>query len=199
MQVMTKSGDILSGVRVRQSDKELVLRDAARDEMIIPLDSIEKKKEIGSIMPAGLADLLTDAEFLDLVRFLSELGKPGRFAVTAAPVIRRWRVPDAAGVEIPGYSLVQGALPADVPYAKGEINVVTPGLIRIRLNAAKGLSLSVDGAPVETKEILDLELKLGVHQLKIDIDASRRGGDPLRVEVEEAPGSAGRVQVVGGK
>jgi len=199
MQVMTKSGDILSGVRVRQNDKELVLRDAARDEMIIPLDAIEKKKEIGSIMPAGLADLLTDAEFLDLVRFLSELGKPGPYAVTAAPVIRRWRVPDAAGVEVPAYSLVAGALPADVPYAKAEINVVTPGLIRIRLNSAKGLTLSVDGAPAETKEVLDLELKLGIHQLKIDIDASRRGGEPLRVEVEEAPGSAGRVQVVGGK
>ncbi|HVE43085.1 MAG TPA: HEAT repeat domain-containing protein, partial [Planctomycetota bacterium] len=199
MQVMTKSGDILSGVRVRQNDKELVLRDAARDEMIIPLDAIEKKKEIGSIMPAGLADLLTDAEFLDLVRFLSELGKPGPYAVTAAPLIRRWRVPDAAGVEVPTYSLVAGALPADVPYAKAEINVVTPGLIRIRLNSTKGLTLTVDGSPAETKETLDLDLKLGVHQLKIDIDASRRGGEPLRVEVEEAPGSAGRVQVVGGK
>jgi putative heme-binding domain-containing protein len=199
MQVMTKSGDILSGVRVRQNDKELVLRDAARDEMIIPLDSIERKKEIGSIMPAGLADLLTDAEFLDLVRFLSELGKPGPFAVTAAPLIRRWRVPDAAGIEVPAYSLVAGALPADAPYAKGEIRVVTPGLIRIRLNSAKGLALSVDGAPVETKEILDLTMELGTHVLRIDIDASRRGGDPLRVEVEEAPGSAGRVQVVGGK
>jgi putative heme-binding domain-containing protein len=199
MQVLTKSGDILSGVRVRQNDKELVLRDAARDEMIIPLDAIEKKKEIGSIMPAGLADLLTDAEFLDLVRFLSELGKPGPFAVTAAPLIRRWRVPDAAGIEVPAYSLVAGALPADAASAKGEINVVTPGLIRIKLNSAKGLTLSVDGAPVETKEVMDLELKLGIHQLKFDLDASRRGGDPLRVEVEEAPGSAGRVQVVGGK
>src|SRR4029077_17930236 len=104
MQVMTKSGDILSGVRVRQSDKELVLRDAARDEMIIPLDSIEKKKEIGSIMPAGLADLLTDAEFLDLVRFMSELGKPGPYAVTAAPVVRRWRVPAPSGVPGPAPS-----------------------------------------------------------------------------------------------
>jgi hypothetical protein len=176
-----------------------VLRDAARDEMIIPAGSIERHKEIGSIMPAGLADLLTDAEFLDLVRFLSELGKPGPFAVTAAPVIRRWRVPDAAGVEVPAYSLVAGALPADAPYAKGEIKVVTPGLIRIRLNSAKGLSLSVDGKPVETKETMDLQLELGTHLLKIDIDASRRGGEALRVEVEEAPGSAGRVQVVGGK
>jgi putative heme-binding domain-containing protein len=199
MQVMTKSGDILSGVRVRQNEKELVLRDAVRDEMIIPISSIELKKEIGSIMPAGLADLLTDAEFLDLIRFLSELGKPGPYAVTAAPIVRRWRVPDAAGVELPAYATVSGTLPAETPYAKCEINVVTPGVIRIKLNSPKGLALSLDGVAVETKEVMDVDLKLGLHTLKFEIDGSRRAGEGLRVEVEEAPGSAGRVQVVGGK
>jgi hypothetical protein len=49
------------------------------------------------------------------------------------------------------------------------------------------------------KDVMDLDLKLGVHVVKVDVDASRRGGEGLRVEVEEAPGSAGRVQVVGGK
>jgi putative heme-binding domain-containing protein len=199
MQVLTKSGDILSGVRVRQNDKELVLRDAARDEMIIPADQIELKKEIGSIMPAGLADLLTDGEFLDLVRFLSELGKPGPFAVTAAPVVRRWRVVDPAGIAVPGYSTVSGSLPAEWPSASCEINVVTPGLIRFRLNSVSGLTLWVDGAPVDLKSVLDLDLKLGVHVLKLGIDASRKGGDGIRLEVEEAPGSAGRVNLVGGK
>ena len=199
MQVLTKSGDILSGVRVRQDSKELVLRDAVRDEIIIPADKIELKKEIGSIMPAGLADLLTDGEFLDLVRFLSELGKPGPFAVTAAPVVRRWRVVDAAGLTLPGYSTVSGSLPAETSSASCEINVVTPGVIRFKVNSVKGLTLSVDGVPVELKEVLDLDLKLGVHGLKLGIDASRKGGDPIRLEVEEAPGSAGRVNLVGGK
>ena len=32
-------------------------------------------------MPKGLANLMTRAEFLDLVRFLSELGKPGPYAI----------------------------------------------------------------------------------------------------------------------
>ncbi len=199
MQVLTKSGDILSGVRVRQTDKELVLRDAARDEMIIPIDKIELKKEIGSIMPAGLADLLTDGEFLDLVRFLSELGKPGPYAVTAAPVVRRWRLVDAAGLALPGYSTVSGSLPADTSSASCEINVVTPGVIRFKINSVKGLTLSVDGVPVDLKEVFDLDLKLGVHGLALGIDASRKGGDAIRLEVEEAPGSAGRVNLVGGK
>ena len=108
-------------------------------------------------------------------------------------------MPDAAGVEVPAYSLVSGIFPVDTATAKGEIHVVTPGLIRIKLNSAKGLALSIDGAPVEIKEVMDLEMKLGVHVLKFDVDASRRGAEGLRVEVEEAPGSAGRVQVVGGK
>ena len=55
------------------------------------------------------------------------------------------------------------------------------------------------GAAVDIKDVMDLEMKLGVHVLKFDVDASRRGAEGLRVEVEEAPGSAGRVQVVGGK
>jgi len=90
-------------------------------------------------------------------------------------------------------------LPAEWPSAKSQIQVVTPGLIRIRVNSTKGLSLSLDGAPVEMKETMDLDLKLGTHTLKFEIDAAARGATGLRVEVEEAPGSAGRVQVVGGK
>ena len=104
-----------------------------------------------------------------------------------------------AGIEIPAYSTVAGVLPATVPSAKFEINVVTPGMIRIRLNSTKGLELFLDGVPVGIKEILDLDLKLGVHQFKVEIDGSRRGSDGLRVEVEESPGSAGRVHIVGGK
>jgi hypothetical protein len=129
----------------------------------------------------------------------SELGKPGPYAVTAAPVVRRWRVADASGLAIPDYSTVSGSLPAETSSASCEINVVTPGVIRFKLNSVKGLTLSVDGAPVDLKEVLDLDLKLGVHALKLGIDASRKGGDAIRLEVEEAPGSAGRVNLVGGK
>ncbi len=46
----------------------------------------------GSIMPAGLADELTRSELVDLVRFLSELGKVGPYAVGTRRVCRRWEV-----------------------------------------------------------------------------------------------------------
>lgn len=43
-------------------------------------------------MPAGLIDKLTERELVDLVRFLSELGKPGPYSVGTARVIRRWQM-----------------------------------------------------------------------------------------------------------
>ncbi len=199
MAVMTKSGDVLSGIRVRESDQELVLRDAIRDEIAIPKKSIEQSKIIGSVMPAGLADLLTDQELHDLVRFLSELGKPGPYAVSPAPVIRRWRVPEG-GAWVPAYSLVTGLLPlGKTASVRGEIDVTTAGKIRVRVNSAKGLALKVDEAAVELKGEVDLELAAGIHALMFEVDAAARGGEGLRVEVEEAPGSPGRVRPVGGK
>ena len=49
--------------------------------MAIPSSSIEEQKPGGSLMPAGLTDTLTRGELADLVRFLSELGKIGPYAV----------------------------------------------------------------------------------------------------------------------
>jgi hypothetical protein len=65
---------------VRQTDSELILRDAEDRELKVPLDSIDEVQDGGSLMPTGLADALTRDELVDLVRFLSELGK-GDFAI----------------------------------------------------------------------------------------------------------------------
>ena len=42
-------------------------------------------------MPVGLADALTHGELIDLVRFMSELGKVGPYAVDKSRVVRRWQ------------------------------------------------------------------------------------------------------------
>src|SRR5262249_20665703 len=56
------------------------------------------KADGGSIMPEGLVDPLTRGELLDLVRFLSELGKVGSpYAVSPARVIRRWQALESTG------------------------------------------------------------------------------------------------------
>ncbi|MDB5296158.1 MAG: hypothetical protein JWO31_2141, partial [Phycisphaerales bacterium] len=120
--VSTKDGDLIQGIKVREDAKELVLRDNARDEIPIPLADIKKRTEGGSLMPAGLQDGLTRQEFLDLVRFLSELGKPGPYAVPTTPVVRRWRSLDPVPPELaaaepgkPATGAAAAALSADAP------------------------------------------------------------------------------------
>src|SRR5205085_3077264 len=85
-------GQQLSGVKVRQSDTELILRTPEDRELTIPLKEIEEQSMGGSLMPDGLTDTLTRGELLDLVRFLSELGKVGPYSVSKARVVRRWQM-----------------------------------------------------------------------------------------------------------
>lgn len=88
--VQTDDGKVMTGVKVRQTDSDLLLRDAEDREITIPLSKIEEQAPGSSLMPVGLVDKLTRAELIDLVRFLSELGKPGPYAAVTARVVRRW-------------------------------------------------------------------------------------------------------------
>jgi putative heme-binding domain-containing protein len=90
--VATDDGRLLTGIRIRQTGAEIVLRDADDREVAVPLSSVEEQKPGGSLMPAGLTETLTRGEFADLVRFLSELGKIGPYSVGKDRVFRRWRV-----------------------------------------------------------------------------------------------------------
>ncbi len=103
--VLTEDGQVSQGIVVAEDDRRLVLRDASGVERVIPASTIEESKKGGSLMPKGLANLLTRAEFVDLVRYLSELGKPGPYAIKATPTLQRWRalkpVPEALAADVP--------------------------------------------------------------------------------------------------
>jgi hypothetical protein len=43
-------------------------------------------------MPEGITKILTHQEVLDLIRFVSELGKPGPYATREITTIQRWKV-----------------------------------------------------------------------------------------------------------
>jgi putative heme-binding domain-containing protein len=89
--ITTTKGQQYSGIKVRETDTELVLRDAEDREVAIPIKDIDERSPGGSLMPDGLTDTLTRGELLDLVRFLSELGKVGPFAIGPQRVVRRWQ------------------------------------------------------------------------------------------------------------
>ena len=226
--VVTNGGDVFSGIKVRQDAKQLVLRTNTEQEVPLALSDIKAQKDIGSLMPNGLADFLTHQEFLDLIKFLSQLGKPGPYGPTTAQYIRRWRVmdpvlptlsspntngiPSAAALDRqtwdPAYSLVSGELPADalwrrgssVAYARGQIEVTAPGKVRLLLNRSKGVLMCVDDNAVDVGDEMTVDFPIGIHTLTFRFGLSqRRGGEGLRVEVADVPGSSAHAQPVGGK
>jgi putative heme-binding domain-containing protein len=168
LSVATKEGRVFTGIKVREANGELVLRDGEDKEIAIPVAAIEERTMGGSLMPDGLTDSLTDAELVDLVRFLSELGKIGPYAVSKARLVRRWQVLDPTPEAqyylhrstwtpqtldhpplnwLPAYSQVDGNLPlAAIVFFpsgpslpfKGEI-----GLVRCQLNLASGGKIKI--------------------------------------------------------
>jgi len=234
--VATDSGKVLTGIKVRKTDTDLILRDAEDREIAVPLDSIEEQKNGASMMPIGLIDKLTRKELVDLVRFLSALGKVGPYTVSKARLVRRWRVllptkaaiyrlrrtrigiaatNDPALTWQAAYSNVAGILPLkDVPsltsrsffkvgpqgmaFVRCELNVTTAGACRLKLNSPAGLSMWVDTQPIALRPTTTLKLTRGIHRLTLAIDLNKRH-EGLRIELDDAPGSKARVQVVGGK
>ncbi len=155
--VATSDGRVITGVKLRQNGSELVLRDSEDREIAVPAGSIEEQKDVGSLMPVGLVESLTRQEFLDLVRFLSELGKVGPFAVGQSRVVRSWRTINPtqeviaevarSGVDAapatpnlvwqPLYSTVAGTLPLlDVPTIRQDPAKSAKGWLRFALDVS---------------------------------------------------------------
>jgi putative heme-binding domain-containing protein len=71
--VVTDEGKSITGLLVRETDKELVIFDG-KEQKRIPADSIEERVQLKqSSMPEGLAATLSPTEFLDVIEFLKSL------------------------------------------------------------------------------------------------------------------------------
>jgi putative heme-binding domain-containing protein len=194
--VATSDGRIVTGIKVRQTDDALVLRDAEDREVSIPLSEVEEQQTGGSLMPAGQTEVLTRAELVDLVRFLSALGKPGPFAVGPARVARCWQAFEPAAGEAdasidpvveaiaprsdprwkPRYATVGGVIPvAEIP-ALGRVgnDGESVGIVRCQLDATQG-------GPVE------LEINAPAYGYELWVDRTSVESGPA-VRLDLAPG-----------
>jgi putative heme-binding domain-containing protein len=90
--VATEDGQTISGIEVEETDDELVIRDANNKLVRVPQDDIIAKKAGKSLMPNGVVDRLTLGEQVDLLKFLSQLGKPGDFDASKGGVGRVYEV-----------------------------------------------------------------------------------------------------------
>ena len=90
--VQTTEGKVISGIKLRQSDTDLIIRDAEDREASIPLNQIEEQNNGTSLMPTGLFDRLTESEFRDMVAFLSSLGRLPDYTIRPDQlVVRKWQ------------------------------------------------------------------------------------------------------------
>jgi putative heme-binding domain-containing protein len=166
--VQTSDGQVFQGIVADKDEQKVVLKDATGASRVVPVSSIEDQKPGGSLMPKGLANMMTRPEFLDLVRFLSELGKPGPYAIRSTPAIQRWKVLKTVGEAlsnsvpdinvfrdqimkadpsrwITAYAKVAGALPVD------ELTALAGGKVlyiqgEINVSSAGPLLIQLDSA-----------------------------------------------------
>jgi len=93
VQVVTADGLVKSGVPLIRNEQEIQIRDAEGKVETISMDDVEFiKNTTVSLMPADLTSKLRRDEMIDLVRFLSALGKTGELVVSKQRSVRTWQV-----------------------------------------------------------------------------------------------------------
>ncbi|QDU07378.1 PVC-type heme-binding CxxCH protein [Gimesia aquarii] len=222
--VVTDEGRVINGILVVKDDNKVVLKDAAQQgkQVTIPAEQIEFTKKLPSLMPLGLANKLKDRqEFLDLVKFVTELGRPGPYATSVAQVVRRWRLrgadnpltsddlkefPSLENSAVAAYSMVNGTLPASdlnlkkpLTQAIALVDVTQAGNVKMKINSVKGLKVWQNQTLIPVKESTQLLLPSGRNQITFEIDRATRGEMDLRVEFLNSEAQPnGRFKVVGG-
>ncbi|QDV88758.1 PVC-type heme-binding CxxCH protein [Stieleria magnilauensis] len=86
--VLTEEGQVYSGIESGSTEEEMVLRDASNKLVRIPEAEIVQVKPGKSLMPAGLLDRVSQQDQLDLISFLTRLGKPGEYDASRQTVAR---------------------------------------------------------------------------------------------------------------
>lgn len=192
-----KDGKQLSGVLVRENPDEFILRETTGNELHVPKAGVTARENVGSLMPAGLLEQLSERERLDLFAFLSALGKPGPFDSSKANVARQWELwpagPSPIADELPmikrspglfALTLVDGRLTRDMIaekltllpgdtrslHARTHFTVATAGKAKLSLTGARKAWLDRIPLPIASEPAPTVELTAGAHDLEVEID-----------------------------
>ncbi|MCA9080673.1 MAG: c-type cytochrome [Planctomycetaceae bacterium] len=227
--VLTDDGKVVQGIIADQSDDTLVLKDPAGELHSIAKADIEDQIDGKSLMPKGLVKFMTRRELIDLIRFLSELGKPGDYAIRQTQRVQRWRVLVAPspgltsavpnilqfGDEVysatnwqPVYARVNGELPleeaatqakSDILYLYGEIQVTQGGPAQLSLKPAPGLDIWIDRDVLSEGATGAVDLTSGVQRITLRIDPAVYEPASVLLELQKPAGSAAEFAVIDGQ
>ncbi len=226
--MLTTDGGVVTGIVIDRDDTRVRVRDASGKVLTIPTADIEDEAEGKSLMPQGLTKFLTHDEFLDLARFIAELGKPGPYAVRTIPTMQKWQVlklpADALLSEVPNvevlrenvldlpatawntvYATARGNFPlTELADGKEPQAVYLQGAINVVDAGDVELELT---APAGSAWWLDAEPFEGTAKItrelttglhRVTVRVPAPTGE-LRLEVRKPTGSAANYTVVGGQ
>ncbi len=90
--ISKKDGGVISGGLLNDGAEELTIRDPANQIVkVAKLAIASRQMSPVSMMPPGMTASLREDEFVDLVRFLSELGREGAYKTQPNRYIRTWK------------------------------------------------------------------------------------------------------------
>ena len=201
--ITTKDQQELSGMITKETATEIILRNAANQEVQVAVKNVAKRTSAGSLMPAGLIDGLLPEERLDLVKFLAQLGRPGDYDAAKGGVARAWSLymivsknqhlgaervvrgdETLAGWE-PALSLVSGVLPGELIAGTYPALVNSRGLFAAtRFESARGGKVTftvgggvkdawLNGVPVKAGVSVSAEARAGANTLVLQLDEAR--------------------------
>jgi len=227
--VTTLEGRVFQGIAVDRTNEKLTLRNTDGKLIEIPVADIDEEVEGKSLMPKGLPTLMTEAETLDLLKFLSVLGRPGDYSIRTTQRFQRWRVlaqpkPELLA-EIPNlvifetqildqgkwgsaYGLVNGNLPlAEIAqsqkserfYLQGEVEVVEAGPVTLQFDSPEGLTVWVGKETLASPQGATVELAAGRQTITLRVDTAARPSPMLKLELTRPDGASTQFQVVDGQ
>lgn len=226
--LLTAEGQQITGIVTNRTEDKIELKTADGKQVTIATADLELEAEGRSLMPEGLVKFMTRQEVLDVVKFLSMLGKPNTdYAVRSTNRMQRWRrlvdpapsllesVPNeeffedlvlgAANWE-PVYGRVNGELPLDEVVSRAKQSVVyVQGEVEVSAAGEVGLRLdSTDGVQVWIDDrslptdAALFPLDKGRHAVTLRIDTERRSSKTLKLELFRPMGSTAQFVVMDG-
>jgi len=150
-------GGAMTGVPFEENATAVRIRVPGGLELDVPKAKIKSSEIIGSLMPAGLVDALTEGEKINLFAFLGSVGRPGAFDASNGGVARAWRILTKADDALAGralatagsaYTLTDGRLLPEhweMPLAMAGAAEEVFAVAKFQLGAAAKVDLSVSG------------------------------------------------------
>jgi putative heme-binding domain-containing protein len=168
--IITAAGQAITGIVVEKTRQSVTLKDATGKKIKIAAADIEEETKGKTLMPEGVTRILPRSDLLDLIRFVSDLGKPGPYAIPKAVTMQRWKrlksvpvalkdtVPTRDGLRDhvhgaaadafdPVYALVNGNVPLDEMRKPGMPPQVNYLVSELEVTTAGALEFVVTGPP----------------------------------------------------